>query len=176
MSHKPATEKPSLKERAKEELQKYLLVSLYLFVCFSALLLYKASLTAASATEPLPFGIAAIKALVIGKFILIGQMAKVGDRGPGRVLVHQVAWKTIAFMVMLIVFNLLEEIIVGWVHDRGAMASLAEHFHQGWLAVLAPALVMLLILVPLIAAQELNRVMGPGGLSRLMRDPSHRSD
>ena len=176
MSHEPANEKPSLKERAKEELQKYLLVSLYLFVCFSALLLYKASLTAGAGTQPLPFGIAAIKALVIGKFILIGQMAKVGERGPGRYLVHQIAWKTVAFMVMLILFNLLEEIIVGWVHGRGAMASLAEHFDQGWLAVLAPALVMLLILVPLIAAQELNRVMGPGGLSRLMRDNSHRSD
>lgn len=176
MSHDPTAARPSLKERAKEELQKYLLVSVYLFVCFSALLLYKASLTAGSVSEPLPFGLAAIKALVIGKFILIGQMVKVGERGPGRYLAHQIAWKSLAFLVMLIVFDVLEEIVVGWVHRQGTGASLAEYFGRGWLALLAPSLVMLLILVPLIAVQELNRVLGPGGLSRLLRDTSHRAD
>lgn len=176
MNSESPVEKPSLKERAKEELQKYLLVSAYLFVCFSALLLYKASLTPASATEPLPFGIAAIKALVIGKFILIGQMARVGERGPGRYLAHQIAWKSLAFLGMLIAFNLLEEIIAGAVHGRGVGASVSEFVGRGWLGLLAPALVMLLILVPLITVQEVHRVLGPGGLSRLLKDTSHRSD
>ena len=40
----PSMDRPGVKERLREELHRYATVSAYLYVCFSALLLYKYAL------------------------------------------------------------------------------------------------------------------------------------
>lgn len=70
-------------------------------------------------TQYLSHGVAPVKALVIGKFILIGEAIKVGERSSGPTLLHRITWKTLAFLLMLRVFTIIEEIVVGWVHGQG---------------------------------------------------------
>ena len=69
---------PSIKQRAREELRNYAIVAGYLYVCFAALLLYKDALLQEQGLSLLPHGIAAAKALILGKFILLGEAAGVG--------------------------------------------------------------------------------------------------
>lgn len=152
--------KPSAKERFWEEMRKFGLISAYLWVCFGALELYKSSILAEHGTSYLPYGSALIKALVIGKFLLIGDAIKVGARATGPTLLHRIGMKSVAFLVMLIIFNILEEIIVGWFHDQTLAASLGEYFGRAPVEIVAPILVMLLILIPLIAATELRKAIG----------------
>lgn len=151
---------PSVKERLFEELRKYAIVSLYLWICFAALLAYESAMLAEHGTRYLPYGVALVKALVIGKFLLIGEAIKVGDRAHGPTLLHRIVGKTIAFVLLLIVFTILEEIIVGWFHGQGISHTFSEFMERSWVEKLAPVLMMTLILIPLISTMEFIKALG----------------
>ena len=79
MTSHAGDQKASIPQRLREEIFKYGIASGYLFVSFSVLLIYEVSV-AGGGHEVLPFGIALVKALVLGKFLLIGDAMKVGSR------------------------------------------------------------------------------------------------
>ena len=62
----------SLKHRLREELRHYVIVAAFLYVCFGALQLYKTAVLEDAGVHYLPLGVAAVKALIIGKFLLVG--------------------------------------------------------------------------------------------------------
>jgi hypothetical protein len=72
--------KGEAKDRLREELRDYLVVSSYLFVCFSAVLFYGATVRGGSAPGLDLLGLAAAKALILGKFTLIGEAVGIGTR------------------------------------------------------------------------------------------------
>ena len=74
-----------------EEMRTYAIISLYLWVCFSALLLYKTAVLSADNVQLLPIGTAVVKALILGKFMLIGKAIKVGARIESDGLLYKIA-------------------------------------------------------------------------------------
>ena len=147
----------SLKERAREELRNYAFVAAYLYVCFGAILFYKTALLHEEGVAFLPHGLAAIKALILGKFILIGEAVGVGTRAHGRSLISSVAYKTALFFLLLIFLSVVEELVVGKVHGRSLAETTAEFRAHAGLELLATSVLVLLILIPLIAFKELRR-------------------
>lgn len=147
----------SLKERAREELRNYAVVALYLYVCFGAILFYKTALLREEGVAFLPHGLAAIKALILGKFILIGEAVGVGSRVQPSSLVSAIATRSVLFFLLLIVLSLVEELVVGKVHGRSLGETVAELREHAGLEMLATSVLVLLILVPLIAFKELRR-------------------
>jgi hypothetical protein len=152
--------KPTLGTRLKNELIKYGVVSGYLFVSFSLLILYEATVTG-GAHQALPFTLALVKALVLGKFLLIGEAFEAGSRADAHSLVIRVAWKTLAFLIVLLILRGLEELVVGWFHDKSAMAVINDVLERSLLENLAPVLIMSFILIPLISISECFRQLGP---------------
>lgn len=62
-------------------------------------------------------GIAIVKALVLGKFILVLHALKIGERmGSARVLLADILKRSVLFVVFLIALTVVEEIIVGYFH------------------------------------------------------------
>lgn len=164
----------SLKSRVAEELWRYFYISAYLFVCFSVLIIYEDSQTSTAAATSLGLGLALVKALILGKFILIGDALKPGTRVGARTLLHRVAWRTAGMIVVLIVFKFLEELIVGMVHGEETAAIFGKLQTLSWLNFAGPILMMTLILVPLMVAVELDRALGEGGLKSLLAQPEPR--
>ena len=157
-------------ERLIEELRKYALISAYLFICFAVILLYETSIQGAAAKDvAVPWSMALIKALVLGKFILIGDALSVGARARHHPLPYRVAWKSMAMLAVLIVFKILEELIVGWAHGKTPASVFQEFLERTWLQDLAPVLLMLLILVPMIAASEIYRAVGATRFREFLR-------
>lgn len=152
--------KPSLKDRFWAEMRKYGFISLYLYVCFSVLMMYQAAMAPEHSISTIQHGAALIKALVIGKFLLIGEAIRVGDRREGPTLVHRIVWKSLAFLLMLIVFNLLEEIVVGLFHTQSVAESITDWLGRPLIEIIAPALVMLLILIPMVSILETSKALG----------------
>ena len=152
--------KPTVGERAREEFRKYLLVSLYLWVCFAVITLYKAAALEAEGIDLAPLGFAIVQALVIGKFILIGDALKAGHKPSDHPLLHRVAWRTLAMLGVLIVFKLLEEVVVALVHGEPLGGLVEEIVSRPVWVTIAPVLLMLLILVPMITATEIHRTVG----------------
>jgi hypothetical protein len=159
----------TLAERAREELGHYLVVSAYLYVCFGAVLLHEAALLR---SEGLPFesyGLAAVKALIVGKFILLGDATGLTSRPRFATLLTAVIGKTALFLVLLAVLTLVEELVVGRIHGHSLATTFAELAQRSPLAFLSKILLMAVILVPLIAAREIDRALRPDGLLALLR-------
>jgi Na+-transporting NADH:ubiquinone oxidoreductase subunit NqrD len=147
----------SLKERARKELRNYAIVAAYLYVCFGAILLYKTALLREEGVAFLPHGLAAIKALILGKFILIGEAVGVGERARPQSLLSAIASSTALYFVLLVVLSIVEELIVGKVHGHSLAQTVAEFREHAGLELLATSFLMLLILIPLIAFKELRQ-------------------
>ena len=158
----------SLKEKARDELRIYAVVTVYLFVCFAALLFYAGSLQPDTSGGLVPHGIAAIKALVLGKFLLIGRAVGAGTRFHTRTLAGRIAIRSAFLLVVLILLTVLEEMVVGLVHEQSIAATTAELTHHLGLQALAKCAVLLLVLLPLVTLEELDRALGEGVLRRTL--------
>lgn len=156
------------KHKFGSEIKRYLFISLYLFICFSVIAIYQTSQNLGEALSLVTFGLALGKALLLGKFILIGEVIGTGTRIKVPTLVHRIAWRSVAMLVVLLIFKVLEELIVGMVQSVSVAELLAELAERSWLSLIAPPLLMLLILVPMIAALELGHVLGSAGLKELL--------
>jgi hypothetical protein len=163
-------QKPGVKHRLMEELKNYAFISAYLFICFSVILLYEAALAPVGQNALLELGVALGKALVLGKFVLIGAAVESRTQMNTTGLVSRVARRTVLILAVLIALKLLEELIIGVVHDRSIANIIGELTGQPWLHLLAPVLLMLLILIPLITTSEVSRALGRGRLKQLLFD------
>jgi len=163
--------KASLRKRAVDELKEFLIITAYLYVCFTALAYLKAAILEAHGVVFAPFGFAAIKALICAKFMSVGHALNLGERYKKQALIWPTLYKSLVFLALLFVLNVLEELIVGYIHHRGAGDSIAEigggTLHQ----LIATAIVMLLILIPFFAFRSLGDVVGENNLFRLFFEP-----
>lgn len=159
-----------VKARLREELHKYLVVSGYLYVCFVAIVLFKMAVLRDAGIAYLPLGFAAAKALILGKFVLIGEAAHVGSRVGARTVLQRIVRRVLLLFALLIVLVVVEELLVGWFHGQSVAQTLAEYRHR-LPEVLAMLLLLLLTLVPIVAVTEVSRAMGPGALRELFLAP-----
>jgi len=155
-----------LKHRLRDELRKYLIVSAYLYICFGALQLYKAALLQDAGVHYLPLGVAVVKALIVGKFLLIGDALRARMQlRPGR-LPGRTAMRVFWLLLIVILLTIAEELIVGWIHGH-SIAEIQSAFHaRSMMQLLAEVLLIGLILVPLVATAEVSQALGPGVLRR----------
>ena len=155
-------------------MRSYIFISFYLWICFSALLLYQNSILRINDLALLPLSSAAIKALVLGKFILIGKAIKVGERVKNDVLLYRILWKSLATMLLLMIFTGIEDLLVGFMHGHAIADTMGEMMARSWLQWVAPSLVMLLVLIPFIAFEKIDASMGKGSLARILLGHSQR--
>jgi hypothetical protein len=160
-----------LKSKLREELHKYLIASAYLFVCFGVLQMYKTAVLQDAGVHYLPLGVAAVKALIIGKFLLIGDAVRARlQRRPGPLL-GRVARRVVWLLVILALLTIAEELVVGWIHGLSIADVQTELRAKSMLERVAEVLLMGLILIPLVAAAELSHALGPGVLKGLFLRP-----
>jgi len=158
----------SRSDRLREEMRDYAIISAYLFVCLSAVLLYRSAVLHETGLAALPFGTAAIKALVLGKFALLGKAAT----ARARALWQHIVAKSVMFAVLLFALSVLEEFLSGWIHGRSIAATIAEIGGGSLLLEISASVLVLVLLVGVfVAALEISRALGPGVLSRLLRSP-----
>ncbi len=166
-----APAKSTLVRRLRRELSEYLVISAYLFVCFAALLFYKAAILESDGIEFAPFGIAVAKALVLGKFVLILHALKVGEqKGGTRVLLADILKKSVIFLIFLGALTVVEEIIVGLLHGRTAKEAVGAIGGGTLQQALATSILMLLILIPYFAFRVISVRLGEGVLWRLLTE------
>ena len=104
--------------RAGKELKEYAILSLYLYICFSAIMLYTSAVLRAHNIDYEPYGLAAAKALVLAKFMMIGNVLPLGRAFERRPLIYHILFKSAVFLAVLGVLSVLEELIVGVIRGR----------------------------------------------------------
>jgi hypothetical protein len=158
-------------QRLMREIRLYLGIAAYLWLCFGVVFLYRAALLEEHGLTAWHFGLAAAKALVLAKFILVLQQLRLGDRHRGQPLAIAVLLRSLLFLAALLALSLLEEVILGIIHGKGAAAAL-QAFAAGRVAELAAsALILWMVLLPYLAFRGLGEALGEDALKRLLFGP-----
>jgi hypothetical protein len=162
-----ATAKATLGQRAVHEFKEMAILAVYLWVTLGAVILMKAAVLHTAGVSFTPWGIAAVKALVLAKFMLVGKAMKIGERYNDRPLIWPTLHKSFAFLVLLVVLTVIEEVVVGLFHHQSVAASLGELTGAKLYETLAGYIIMLLVLIPYIAWGVLDEALGEGRLARM---------
>jgi hypothetical protein len=166
---------PVRRERLKSELREFAVLSAYLFVCFIALAAFKAAVLQAYGISFAPWALAAIKALVCAKFLLVGRMFGLGDGLAAKYpLILSTLYRSFVFLVVLGILTVIEEIIMGRLHGESLADSLAKIGGGTLWQLLATSFIMLLILIPWFAFRALAEVIGEETLRRLYFEPRQK--
>ena len=157
----------SIPGRAVEEFKALLALTLYLYVCFGAVVLYKSAILSEAGISITVWGIAIVKALILAKFMLLGRMMHLGARYRHKPLIWPTLHRSLMYLILLLILTTIEELIVGYFHGRAVHESLnhvvGPIFFQG----IAVCFLMFLILVPYSAFTCLGDVLGEREVLRL---------
>ena len=107
------TAKAPLHQRAMHELKEVVFITLYLYVTFGAVILMKTAVLHTQGVEFTPWGIAIVKAVVLAKFMLLGEAMRIGGRSTTGPLIWPTLQKAFGLLVLLIIMTIIEEAVVG---------------------------------------------------------------
>jgi hypothetical protein len=165
----PESKKATLTRRARNELIEYLTIAAYLAVCFGALLFYKAAILDSEGVDTTLVGLAIVKALILGKFVLMLEHFKVGHgKKSARILVLNIVKKALVFTFLLFLLTVAEDVIIGYFHGADAWDAVKGIGGGTRLQALATALLMFLVLIPYFAYRDIAAAIGGETLSKLL--------
>jgi hypothetical protein len=165
----------SLEERALDELKKYAVIVLYLWVLFALFASYKRELLHENGINVWNEGFAIVNALIFGKVILIAQALSLGGNLKDRALVWIVLGKSLLFAIVLMVFHIGEEAIRAWFKDLPLSTAVADFGGGTWIGLLTYAAIFFVALIPFFVMQEAASVLGADALWSLMLTSGRKS-
>jgi hypothetical protein len=108
-----ADAKASFREKMSEELIELIVLTAYLYVCFAAVIYFKAAVLQAQGVAYTHLSLAIIKAALCAKFMLVGRVFHIGERYKNLPLIVPTLHKSFVFLLLLAVLTLIEEVVVG---------------------------------------------------------------
>ena len=165
--------KPTLKKKAVHELREYLLISLYLFVVFSLLVVHKSMILAEHHINYALHGFALINALALAKIMLTAQEMHLADQFRDAPLIYPTLLKSLVFTILLAGFKIAEDAFVGRLHGKTFHESLSDIGDGSWSGILILSALLFVMLIPFFGFTELRRVFGPDRLMGVFFRPRH---
>ena len=170
--------KPNLQQRAKTELREFAIIAAYVYVTLGAITLMKTAVLHTYGVEISPYGIVAVKAMVLAKFMLLGRAMKIGEGVSDKPLIWPTLYRAVAFLLLLVVMTLIEEAVVGLFHHRSIADSLGDLLGVRLEETIVGYVLALLVLIPFFACRVLSEALGEGRLERMFfieREPPDRA-
>lgn len=161
-------EKPGWKKRALDELRKLSITVMYIWVLLCVLTLHRQIILANyHINYSAKFGFAFINAVILAKFMWLGEILHAGKKAAGKVLLHSMLWNSAIFAVILMVCHLLEEALVKVWHGQSFAASFSETVADPR-NIFATMLLMFVVLIPFFFAKGLIEILGKDEIKRLL--------
>ena len=167
-------EKHNWKARVVEEVEKFLAIAAYLWVLLAVLQLHRGIILMSygisySYSQGMIFAL--VNAFVLGKFMLIAEALHAGERWRLETLLYSTLFRSAVFAVILVACHVLEEGIVAVWRGRSFWGSPEMNLIE----ILSLGLIAFVVLIPLSAFRELQRVIGKAELKSLFLQPANRS-
>lgn len=166
---------PVNKQRAKERLiaetWKFLVMVGYVWVVLALLELHRAVvLRQYNIGHRLSYrvGFALLNALVLAKVMLVAEDLHVAAGFGDRALFYLIILRSSAFSIILVCFDILEEVLVGMFHGKPFAQSIPMLGGGGLEGALLVGVIIFVVLIPFFGYQEIARVMGKDELLSLM--------
>jgi hypothetical protein len=160
-------QKPSVKERIREEAKEFAVIVLYLWVLLGLFALHRVVLLR---EHNLSYGLgfALVNALVLGKIMYIFERLHVGRRFEQKAPVYSILFKSGLFAIILLVFDILEEGVVGLIHGKTFAQSTSELGGGTLSGLLLIAIITSVSLIPFFSFTEIGRALGGRQLQLLL--------
>jgi hypothetical protein len=157
----PDKQNSSLKDKVQHEFIEYAINVVYLTLVFAAFVEYRRLVLAALGIEYTNYWFALIEAVVLGKVIMIGGVFHLGRGMESKPLVYPTLYKTVVFVVFVLLFKILEHAIRALWDGEGLADALGEFFEaKGFHEVIANSLIVVVAFFPFFAIKEFSRVYG----------------
>jgi|SRR5690349_3252770 len=160
-----------LAERGLDELRRFLLMFVYLWLAFGLFVLNESLILGEQHIRFAAQGFAIINAAVLAKVMLIAEDLKLGRRFDHLPLIYPVAYKSVLFAVVFIAFHVLERLIVGVIAGKSLAASMPHIGGGTWQGGLTVWAIVTLSLLPFFMLREIGQFLGEGRLWNLMFRP-----
>jgi len=149
------------KQKLIHEFTEYWINVIYLTVFFGLYAVSRRLLLANYNIFLDDYFIGLIKALVLGKVIMIGAIFKIGRKVEDMPLFIPIFYKTVMFTLWIALFNITEALVRSLYHNFNFTSAFNElinvHFTNLWLS---EAIIVFLAFMPFFALKELSRVIG----------------
>lgn len=117
-------------------------------------------------------GFSFLNGFALAKVILVGQELRIGDNFRNKPLIYVIAFKSAIFAVLLLIFRILEETIIGVVEGKGVHEALMNAppglEHNKFLGMALVCVIMFFSLMPFFAYLEFEQVIGARELRGLL--------
>lgn len=157
-----------LKERGLDEMRRFLVMFVYLYVVFGLFVLNESLVLSERNLSFAPQGFALINAAVMAKVMLIAEHFRIGRRFDHLPLIWPVAYKAGLFALVFMLFHAVERIGLGMVAGNSFAASMPHIGGVTWEGKLTVWAIMTISLLPFFALREIGQILGEGKLWRLM--------
>jgi len=155
-------QRASLKDRLRQEMRDYLIISLFFALVLGVFNFYRRQILGEAGDSYLRYGASVIEALILAKIVLIGQAMNLKLVGAARRSIFEVAvLRSVLFAVLVLLVAVLERIVMGLIHGMewaGIAQSIAE---RGLNEIVARVIVTFAAFLPFFALWELRRRLGP---------------
>jgi hypothetical protein len=160
--------KPDWKKRALHELRKLSITVMYIWVLLSVFSLHREIILANyHINYSSKFGFAFINAVILAKFMWLGEILHAEKKAAGKALLYSMLWNSALFTLILMVCHLLEEGFVKVWHGQSFAASFSETVADPR-DVFATMLLMFVVLIPFFFAKGLIEILGKDEIKRLL--------
>jgi hypothetical protein len=160
--------KRSLKKRLFDEVGNFLAIVAYLFVMFGVFALHESVVSAKNHIEYHFYGFAIINALILGKVMLVAEDLHFADWFKDKPLIYPVLFKAVAFSCLFLVFDVVEEVLVGVFKGKTIGESIPSFAAQGLSGVLFVGIILAVALIPFFAFRAVGRAIGERELHSLL--------
>ncbi len=155
-----STSKPHLREKAADQVKRFLTIFVYLWVVFLVLSIHKSIVLEEHHLNLPEHAFAFINALVFAKVLLLGEDFHLGTRFHDRPLIYSVLHKCLIFTVVLICFHIIESVLVGALQGSTIASSLPPKGERSLKTILSVGILCFVLLIPFFCFREISRVIG----------------
>jgi cell division protein FtsW (lipid II flippase) len=153
--------KKTFKQKLVHELSEYLINVIFLTLFFGAYFIARRLTLAHYDISVDDYFSGFIKALIIGKVIMIGSFLTISRKYENKPLIIPVLYKVLIFLVWCVLFDVVEGFVKGWIHSGSLSGAYSELVHHHFSKVWLGGLVMLAVsFIPFFMLKELSRIMG----------------
>lgn len=161
-------ETPGWKKRAFGELRNLSITVMYIWVLLSVFGLYREIiLKSYHINYSTKFGFAFINAVILAKFMWLGEILHAGKKAARNALLYSTLWNAAVFAVILSICHILEEVLVGVWHGNSFAASFSEAVADPR-DIFTTMLLVCVVLVPFFFAKGLIEILGKDEIKRLL--------
>src|ERR1700737_33639 len=160
--------KRDLKQRIFDEVINFLAIALYLWVTFGVFALHEWVVSAKDHIDYHFYGCAIVNALILGKVMLVAEDLHFADWFKDRPLIYPILYKAVAFSILFLVFDVVEEVIVGLFKGKTIGESIPSIGGGTPSGVFFVGVILAVALIPFFAFREIGRGIGEGELHSLI--------